>query len=60
MKIAEKAIGTFYKGLTFWYSQCEYFSQSPVGGRGHETYGEDPYLTGELAVEFIQWNSGRG
>ena len=32
--------------------------RDPRWGRGQETYGEDPYLTGSLAVEFIQGLQG--
>ncbi|HYH05219.1 MAG TPA: glycoside hydrolase family 3 N-terminal domain-containing protein, partial [Bacillota bacterium] len=46
-----------YKGLTFWSSNINIF-RDPRWGRGHETYGEDPYLTGRLAVAFIQGLQG--
>lgn len=46
-----------YKGLTFWSPNVNIF-RDPRWGRGHETYGEDPYLTGELAVEFIHGIQG--
>ena len=38
-----------YKGLTFWSPNINIF-RDPRWGRGHETYGEDPYLTGEMGV----------
>ena len=41
-----------YKGLTFWSPNINIF-RDPRWGRGHETYGEDPYLTGRLGVAFI-------
>ncbi|MES2575074.1 MAG: glycoside hydrolase family 3 C-terminal domain-containing protein [Bacteroidota bacterium] len=41
-----------YTGLDFWSPNINIF-RDPRWGRGHETYGEDPYLTGELASEFI-------
>jgi beta-glucosidase len=41
-----------YKGLTFWAPNVNIF-RDPRWGRGHETYGEDPYLTSKLAVRFI-------
>ncbi len=41
-----------YTGLDFWSPNINIF-RDPRWGRGHETYGEDPYLTGELATEFI-------
>lgn len=50
-----------YKGLTFWSPNVNIF-RDPRWGRGHETYGEDPYLTGRLGVAFvkgIQGNDGK-
>ena len=41
-----------YKGLTFWSPNVNIF-RDPRWGRGHETYGEDPYLSGRLGVRFI-------
>ncbi|MEZ5070406.1 MAG: glycoside hydrolase family 3 C-terminal domain-containing protein [Bacteroidales bacterium] len=46
-----------YQGLTFWSPNINIF-RDPRWGRGHETYGEDPYLTGEMAVEFIRGLQG--
>ncbi|MDA3900610.1 MAG: glycoside hydrolase family 3 C-terminal domain-containing protein [Spirochaetes bacterium] len=46
-----------YKGLTFWSPNINIF-RDPRWGRGHETYGEDPYLTGELGIAFIQGLQG--
>ena len=40
-----------YQGLTFWSPNINIF-RDPRWGRGHETYGEDPYLTGEMGVQF--------
>lgn len=48
-----------YKGLTFWSPNVNIF-RDPRWGRGHETYGEDPYLTGKLAVSFIKGIQGEG
>jgi beta-glucosidase len=48
-----------YKGLTFWSPNVNIF-RDPRWGRGHETYGEDPYLTGTLAVPFIEGIQGDG
>ena len=42
-----------YYGLTFWTPNINIF-RDPRWGRGQETYGEDPFLTGELAVSFIK------
>jgi beta-glucosidase len=46
-----------YHGLTFWSPNINIF-RDPRWGRGQETYGEDPYLTGRLAVAFIQGMQG--
>ncbi len=48
-----------YKGLTFWAPNINIF-RDPRWGRGHETYGEDPYLTGELGKSFVQGLQGDG
>jgi beta-glucosidase len=46
-----------YYGLTFWSPNINIF-RDPRWGRGQETYGEDPYLTGRLAVAFIKGMQG--
>jgi beta-glucosidase len=46
-----------YQGLTFWTPNINIF-RDPRWGRGMETYGEDPYLTGSLAVQFIKGLQG--
>ena len=48
-----------YKGLTVWSPNINIF-RDPRWGRGHETYGEDPYLTSRLGVRFIQGLQGKG
>lgn len=48
-----------YKGLTFWSPNVNIF-RDPRWGRGHETYGEDPYLSGRLGVSFIKGLQGDG
>ena len=48
-----------YKGLTVWSPNINIF-RDPRWGRGHETYGEDPYLTGRLGVRFIRGLQGSG
>ncbi len=48
-----------YKGLTFWSPNVNIF-RDPRWGRGHETYGEDPYLTGELGKAFVDGLQGDG
>ena len=46
-----------YKGLTFWSPNINIF-RDPRWGRGHETYGEDPYLTARMGVAFIRGLQG--
>lgn len=41
-----------YFGLTFWSPNINIF-RDPRWGRGQETYGEDPFLTGRMAVAFV-------
>jgi len=48
-----------YKGLTFWAPNVNIF-RDPRWGRGHETYGEDPYLTSRLGVNFVKGLQGEG
>ena len=48
-----------YKGLTVWSPNINIF-RDPRWGRGHETYGEDPYLTTRLGIRFIQGLQGKG
>ncbi len=46
-----------YQGLTFWSPNINIF-RDPRWGRGHETYGEDPYLTGQMGVQFVKGLQG--
>jgi beta-glucosidase len=46
-----------YHGLTFWSPNINIF-RDPRWGRGQETYGEDPFLTGRMAVAFIKGMQG--
>ncbi len=46
-----------YKGLTYWSPNINIF-RDPRWGRGHETYGEDPYLTTTLGNAFIRGLQG--
>lgn len=47
----------WYKGLTCWTPNINIF-RDPRWGRGHETYGEDPYLTSRLGVAFVKGLQG--
>lgn len=46
-----------YQGLTFFSPNINIF-RDPRWGRGMETYGEDPYLTGRLAIQFVRGMQG--
>ncbi|MBI1938300.1 MAG: glycoside hydrolase family 3 C-terminal domain-containing protein [Ignavibacteriales bacterium] len=46
-----------YQGITLWSPNINIF-RDPRWGRGMETYGEDPYLTGEMAVQFVKGLQG--
>lgn len=46
-----------YQGLTLWSPNINIF-RDPRWGRGQETYGEDPFLTGRMAVQFIKGLQG--
>jgi len=46
-----------YQGLTIWSPNVN-IDRDPRWGRGQETYGEDPYLTGQLAVAFVRGIQG--
>src|SRR6202522_56418 len=45
------------EGLDFWSPNINIF-RDPRWGRGQETYGEDPYLTGRMAVAFVTGMQG--
>ncbi|MBQ4064747.1 MAG: glycoside hydrolase family 3 C-terminal domain-containing protein [Clostridia bacterium] len=47
----------WYQGLTMWSPNINLF-RDPRWGRGHETYGEDPYLTGRMGAAFIRGLQG--
>ncbi len=46
-----------YKGLTFWSPNINIF-RDPRWGRGQETWGEDPFLTGRLGSAFVRGMQG--
>ncbi|MBB3699318.1 glycoside hydrolase family 3 C-terminal domain-containing protein [Flammeovirga yaeyamensis] len=53
----DNGVRSIYSGLTFWSPNINIF-RDPRWGRGQETYGEDPYLTGRMAVNFIKGLQG--
>ena len=46
-----------YQGLNYWTPNINIF-RDPRWGRGQETWGEDPFLTGEMAAEFVRGLQG--
>ncbi len=46
-----------YAGLTFWSPNVNIF-RDPRWGRGQETYGEDPFLTSRIGVNFVKGLQG--
>ena len=46
-----------YQGLTFWSPNINIF-RDPRWGRGQETYGEDPYLTSQMGISFVNGLQG--
>ena len=48
-----------FKGLSFWSPNINIF-RDPRWGRGHETYGEDPYLTSRLGTAYVRGLQGDG
>ncbi len=46
-----------YQGLTYWSPNVNIF-RDPRWGRGQETYGEDPYLSGVLGEAFVKGLQG--
>jgi beta-glucosidase len=55
--LKRKGSTSIYQGLTFWSPNINIF-RDPRWGRGQETYGEDPYLTGEIGVAFVRGLQG--
>jgi beta-glucosidase len=52
-----RGVRQIYTGLTFWSPNVNIF-RDPRWGRGQETYGEDPYLTGRMGVTFVKGLQG--
>lgn len=53
----QKGYSELYQGLTFWSPNVNIF-RDPRWGRGQETWGEDPYLTGEMGSAFVRGLQG--
>ncbi|AOW10543.1 glycoside hydrolase family 3 C-terminal domain-containing protein [Flavobacterium gilvum] len=49
--------GSIYRGLTYWTPNINIF-RDPRWGRGQETYGEDPYLTGKMGSAIVRGLEG--
>lgn len=56
-RVAPDGSTEWYRGLTPWSPNINIF-RDPRWGRGQETYGEDPHLTGQIAVAFIRGLQG--
>ena len=56
-EFVRRGMRDIYQGLTFWSPNINIF-RDPRWGRGHETYGEDPYLTGQLGTQFVKGLQG--
>lgn len=54
--VREGDFGT-YKGLTYWSPNVNIF-RDPRWGRGHETYGEDPFLSGAMGAAYVRGIQG--
>ena len=54
-----RSVGNYsrYSGLTFWAPNINIF-RDPRWGRGMETYGEDPYLTGTMGTAYVKGIQG--
>ena len=48
-----------YQGLSFWTPNINIF-RDPRWGRGQETYGEDPFLTGRMGIAVVHGLQGTG
>ena len=53
----ENGAAGWYQGVTFWTPNINIF-RDPRWGRGMETYGEDPYLTGQLGMAVVRGLQG--
>lgn len=55
--VRRKGFSDIYQGLTFWSPNVNIF-RDPRWGRGQETWGEDPFLTGEMGAAFVRGLQG--
>ncbi len=58
-QFSQKGDRDIYHGLSFWSPNINIF-RDPRWGRGHETYGEDPYLTSRLGQAYVRGLQGDG
>ncbi len=58
-ELAARGDRDIYHGLSFWSPNINIF-RDPRWGRGHETYGEDPYLTSRLGQAYVRGLQGQG
>ena len=58
-QFSKKGDRDIYHGLSFWSPNINIF-RDPRWGRGHETYGEDPYLTSRLGQAYVHGLQGNG
>ncbi len=56
-RMRERGYTSIYYGLTYWSPNINIF-RDPRWGRGQETYGEDPYLTGQMGMQFVKGLQG--
>ncbi|HTH41554.1 MAG TPA: glycoside hydrolase family 3 N-terminal domain-containing protein, partial [Terracidiphilus sp.] len=55
--VRQKRESMFFQGLDFWAPNINIF-RDPRWGRGQETYGEDPFLSGRMGVAFVTGMQG--
>ena len=58
-QFTKKGDRDIYHGLSFWSPNINIF-RDPRWGRGHETYGEDPYLTSRMGQAYVHGLQGHG
>jgi beta-glucosidase len=56
-EFVRRGVRQIYTGLTFWSPNVNIF-RDPRWGRGQETYGEDPYLSGRMGAAFVKGLQG--